>query len=86
MAHIKQDLAIIVGVVGQFIHDSRVRHMRAVDKILQYLKSRPHLENDCYLKSVKVYQRKFTLILTMLILLLAEDQYQDIVFFCEEIW
>ena len=39
LAHTRLDLAYAVSVVSQFLHDPRVRHMQAVDRILQYLKA-----------------------------------------------
>ena len=41
LSHTRPDIAYAVSVVSQFMHDPRERHMQAVDKILQYLKSSP---------------------------------------------
>jgi hypothetical protein len=41
LAHTRPDLAYAVSVVSQFMHDPRVRHMEAVNRILQYLKATP---------------------------------------------
>nr|KYP62702.1 Copia protein [Cajanus cajan] len=39
LSHTRPNIAYAVSVVSQFMHDPRERHMQAVDKILQYLKS-----------------------------------------------
>ncbi|WVY94335.1 hypothetical protein V8G54_033423 [Vigna mungo] len=41
LSHTRPDIAYAVSVVSQFMHDPRERHMQAIDKILQYLKSSP---------------------------------------------
>nr|KYP72424.1 hypothetical protein KK1_005012 [Cajanus cajan] len=41
LSHTRPDIAYAVSVVSQFMHDPRVRHMQAIDKIFQYLKSSP---------------------------------------------
>lgn len=41
LSHTRPNIAYAVSVVSQFMHDPRERHMQAVDKILQYLKSSP---------------------------------------------
>nr|KYP45512.1 hypothetical protein KK1_032922 [Cajanus cajan] len=41
LSHTRLNIAYAVIVVSQFMHDPRERHMQAVDKILQYLKSSP---------------------------------------------
>ncbi len=41
LAHTRPDLAYAVSVVSQFMHDPRVRHLQAVDRVLQYLKATP---------------------------------------------
>ena len=41
LAHTRPDIAYAVSVVSQFMHDPRERHLQAVNKILQYLKSSP---------------------------------------------
>jgi hypothetical protein len=41
LAHTRPNLAYAVSVVSQFMHDPRVRHMKAVNRILQYLKATP---------------------------------------------
>ena len=41
LAHTRPDLAYAVSIVSQFMHDPRVRHLQAVDRILQYLKATP---------------------------------------------
>nr|KYP73849.1 Retrovirus-related Pol polyprotein from transposon TNT 1-94 [Cajanus cajan] len=44
LSHTRLDIAYAVSVVSQFMHDPRERHIQAVDKILQYLKSSPGKE------------------------------------------
>nr|KYP37079.1 Retrovirus-related Pol polyprotein from transposon TNT 1-94 [Cajanus cajan] len=39
LSYTRPDIAYAVSVMSQFMHDPRERHMQAVDKILQYLKS-----------------------------------------------
>ena len=41
LAHTRPDLAYAVSVVSQFMHDLRMRHLQAVERILQYLKATP---------------------------------------------
>ena len=41
LAHTRPDLAYAVSVVSQFMHDPRMRHLQAVERILQYLKATP---------------------------------------------
>jgi len=41
LAHTRSDIAYVVSVVSQFMHDPRERHLQAVNKILQYLKKSP---------------------------------------------
>src|SRR4030042_386896 len=41
LAHTRPDLSYAVSVVSQFMHDPRVRHMQAVNNVLQYLKATP---------------------------------------------
>ena len=41
LAHTRPDLAYVVSMVSQFMHDPKVKHMQAVDRILQYLKVTP---------------------------------------------
>ncbi|RDX79724.1 putative mitochondrial protein, partial [Mucuna pruriens] len=40
LSHTRPDIAYVVSVVSQFMHDRRERHLQAVEKILQYLKAR----------------------------------------------
>ena len=39
LSHNRPDIACVVSVVSQFMHDPRERHLQAVDKIIQYLKA-----------------------------------------------
>jgi len=41
LAHTKSDIAYAVSVVTQFMHDPKERHLQALNKILQYLKTSP---------------------------------------------
>lgn len=41
LSHTRPDIAYLVSVVSQFMHDPQERHLQAVDKILQYLKMSP---------------------------------------------
>jgi len=41
LAHTRPDIAYAVSVVSQFMHDPKERHLQAVNKILQYLKTSP---------------------------------------------
>ncbi|RDX96277.1 Copia protein, partial [Mucuna pruriens] len=39
LSHTRPDIACVVGVVSQFMHDPKERHLQAVERILQYLKA-----------------------------------------------
>ncbi|RDX73164.1 putative mitochondrial protein, partial [Mucuna pruriens] len=39
VAYSKQDIAYVVSVISQFMHDLRERHLQSVERILQYLKA-----------------------------------------------
>lgn len=39
--HTRPDIAHVVSVVSQFMHDPRKPHMDAIDRILKYLKNAP---------------------------------------------
>ena len=41
LSHTRLDIAYVVSVVSQFMHDPRERHLQAVNRIIQYLKSSP---------------------------------------------
>lgn len=41
LSHTRLDIAYAVGVVSQFRHDPRIRHLDAINRILRYLKSAP---------------------------------------------
>ena len=41
LSHTRPDIAFVVSVVSQFMHDPRSSHMNAVYRILRYLKSSP---------------------------------------------
>jgi len=41
LSHNRPDIACVVSVVSQFMHDPRERHLQAVDRIIQYLKASP---------------------------------------------
>jgi len=41
LAHTRPDIAYVVSVVSQFMHDPRERHLQAINKILEYLKKSP---------------------------------------------
>ena len=41
MSHIRPDIAFTVGVISQFMHSPNEKHMRAIVRILQYLKRIP---------------------------------------------
>ncbi|RDX96167.1 hypothetical protein CR513_21205, partial [Mucuna pruriens] len=41
LSHTRSDIAYVVSVVSQFMHDHRERHLQAVEMILQYLKASP---------------------------------------------
>jgi len=43
LVHTRLDLAYAVSVLSQFMHDMRVRHMKVVDRVLQYLKATPKI-------------------------------------------
>jgi len=44
LSHTRQNIAYTVSVVSHFMHDPRERHIQAVEKLLQYLKSSPGKE------------------------------------------
>ncbi|RDX97470.1 putative mitochondrial protein, partial [Mucuna pruriens] len=39
LSHTRLDIAYVVSVVSQFMHDPRERHLQVVERILQYLKA-----------------------------------------------
>jgi len=41
LSHTRPDIAFVVSVVSQFMHDPREMHLQAVNRILQYLKGSP---------------------------------------------
>ena len=41
LSHTRPNIAFVVSVVSQFMHDPRERHLQAVNQILQYLKGSP---------------------------------------------
>jgi len=41
LSHTRPDIAYAVSVVSQFTHDSRERHLQALNRIFQYLKVSP---------------------------------------------
>ncbi|RDX78328.1 Copia protein, partial [Mucuna pruriens] len=41
LSHTRPDIAYVVSVVSQFMHNLRERHLQAVERILQYLKASP---------------------------------------------
>ncbi|RDX70413.1 putative mitochondrial protein, partial [Mucuna pruriens] len=41
LSHTRPNIAYVVSVVSQFIHDPRERHLQAVERILQHLKASP---------------------------------------------
>jgi len=43
LVHTRLDLAYAASVLSQFMHDMRVRHMKVVDRVLQYLKTTPRI-------------------------------------------
>jgi hypothetical protein len=59
LSHTRPDIAFVVSVVSQFIHDPRTRHMDAVIRIIIYLKGCPgqgllyspngNLQVECYI-------------------------------------
>jgi len=44
LAHTRPEIAYVVTVVSQFMHDPRNRHLQAINKVLQYLKTSPGRE------------------------------------------
>jgi len=48
LAHIRPDIAYVVGVVSQFMHNPRKTHLKSVYRILHYLKG--HLGRDFCLR------------------------------------
>jgi len=44
LSHTKPDIAYAVSVVSQFMHDPREKHLQAINRIIQYLKSSPGKE------------------------------------------
>ena len=58
LSHARPDIAFVVSVVSQFMHDPRTHHMDVVVRIIRYLKGCPgrgllytshgHLQVDCY--------------------------------------
>ena len=41
LSHTRPNIAYLVSVVSQLMHDPQERHLQAVDRILQYLKMSP---------------------------------------------
>ncbi|RDY13216.1 putative mitochondrial protein, partial [Mucuna pruriens] len=41
LSHTRLDIAYVVSLVSQFMHDLRERHFQAVERIFQYLKASP---------------------------------------------
>ena len=39
LSHTRLDIAYVVSVVSQFMHDPRERHLQIVNRIIQYLKA-----------------------------------------------